>query len=591
MNDPQVQDIKDKLSINEVVGQYITLRRAGRNFVAQCPFHKERTPSFHVSPERGSYMCFGCGEKGDIFSFVQKMDGVDFVTALKQLAKQAAVELKPRQLSGHIAQDKNKEERLFEVCEAATVFFESILKNRKDVQDYLHARGVHDDTIASWRIGYAPASWRELSEHLLQVGFTKEEIIDAGLAAKSDREKNTELQEIRIYDRFRGRIMFPLFDAGGKVIAFSGRIFEEMPAKTSSAAGSLHDNSQSEVFSAKYVNSPETALFKKSRVLYGYDRAKNAIRKHDCILLVEGQFDVILSHQSGLPFTVAISGTALTPEHLSLLGRISHRLVLALDGDAAGIRAGLKSSAMALAQGFDVKIPTFEGGKDPADLAKENPELLKAAVRTSKTAVEFFLEALRRGAKDERAYKTLVQNQLLPLVHAMPSRIDQAHFISVIAQRLGVPEDAVRVEVAKARSVPLEDSEESIASLIKDDELTPLERSTGMLLFRFESDDTVQTKLEDLLGKERVAELKKKLQDQAERLRFEFDALGSSLSEVSAAEEEVARVEALLQSVEKIIIEEEMREVRQKLYSGDGEELRLGQKLAELKRREQQLRK
>ncbi|HEY5383121.1 MAG TPA: CHC2 zinc finger domain-containing protein, partial [Candidatus Paceibacterota bacterium] len=181
MNDSQVQEIKDKLSINEVVGQYVTLRRAGRNFVAPCPFHKERTPSFHVSPERGSYMCFGCGEKGDIFSFVQKIDGVDFVTALKQLAKQAGVELKPRHFTGHTDEDKNKEERLLLVCEAAATFFESIVKNRKDIQDYLHTRGVHDETIKSWRIGYAPASWHELSEYLMTIGFTKDEIFEAGL--------------------------------------------------------------------------------------------------------------------------------------------------------------------------------------------------------------------------------------------------------------------------------------------------------------------------------------------------------------------------------------------------------------------------
>ena len=571
--DSQVQEIKDKLSINEVVGQYVTLRRAGRNFVAQCPFHKERTPSFHVSPERGSYMCFGCGEKGDIFSFVQKIEGVDFVTALKQLAKQAGVELKQRQFNPHQAEDKNKEERLYDVCEEATVFFESVLKGRKDIQEYLKARGVHEDTIKAWRLGYAPASWEDASKHLLMKGFTQDEVVEAGLAARSERKPG------EVYDRFRGRVMFPLFDAGGKVIAFSGRFFEKVPGQSG------------EEEPAKYVNSPETILFKKSRVLYGFDRAKNFIRKADCILLVEGQFDVVLAHQSGLPFTVAVSGTALTPEHLSLLGRLSKRLVLALDGDTAGIRAGLKSSAMALQSGFDVKIPTFEGGKDPADLAKENPELLKAAVRTSKTAIEFFLDVLRRGAKDERAYKTLVQNQLLPLVHAMPSRIDQAHFVSIIARRLGVPEDAVRLEVAKVRSTPVDMQEEVSASVAADEALTPLERSVGMLLYRFDSDSAIQKKLEELLGKERLGEVALKLQPQAEKLRFEFDALGETSSDAAGGEEEGARVEALEHSIERAMLEEEMREVRQKLYNGEVGDGRLGQRLLELKKREQQLRK
>jgi len=572
MTDSEVQDIKDKLSINEVVGQYVTLRRAGRNFVAPCPFHKERTPSFHVSPERGSYMCFGCGEKGDIFSFVQKIEGVDFGTALRQLAKQAGVTLKPRQFTQHTEVDKHKEERLYEACEAATAFFESILKNKKEVEEYVRTRGVHADTVASWRLGYAPASWHELSEHLLAQGFTKDEIVDAGLAAKSEHKPG------EIYDRFRGRIMFPLFDAGGKVIAFSGRFFEKVPG--------THEESEP----AKYVNSPETLLFKKSRVLYGFDKAKNFIRKMDCILLVEGQFDVVLSHQSGLPFTVAVSGTALTPEHLSLLGRLSHRLVLALDGDAAGIRAGLKSSVMALQSGFDVKIPTFEGGKDPADLAKENPELLKAAVRTSKTSVEFFLDVLRQGAKDARAYKTLVQNQVLPLIKAMPSRIDQAHFVGIVARRLEVPEDAVRAEVAKVRATLTDVEEEAHAPHSVETDFTPLERAAGMLLYGCAEDAATQAKLEELLGSARVAELGKKLGAHAERFSFEFDALSPVLKEEEGEDGNVA-AHALLQNVERILIEEEMHALRQRLYAGGAGDKDIGQRLAELKMREQQLRK
>lgn len=573
MGDSQVQEIKEKLPINEVIGQYVQLRRAGRNFVGRCPFHKERTPSFHVSPERNSYMCFGCGEKGDIFSFVQKIEGIDFVTALKQLAKQAGVELKQRQFNPHQAEDKNKEERLFEVCEEATNFFESVLTSRKDVQEYLHTRGVTDETIKAWRLGYAPASWENASKYLLSKGFTKDEVAEAGVAAKSERKPG------EVYDRFRGRVMFPLFDAGGKVIAFSGRFFEKVQGQSG------------EEEPAKYVNSPETALFKKSRVLYGFDRAKNYIRKADCILLVEGQFDVVLAHQSGLPFTVAVSGTALTPEHLSLLGRLSKRLVLALDGDAAGVRAGLKSSAMAFAAGFDVKIPTFADGKDPADLAKENPELLKAAVRTSKTAIEFFLDVLRRGAKDERAYKILVQNQLLPLVQAMPSRIDQAHFISLIARRLGVPEDAVRLEVAKARSTAVDTQEEASVPITGEEVLSPLERSVGMLLYRFDSDSAIQKKLEELLGKERLEEVAHKLQPQAEKLRFEFDALGGISGEGQASDEEGSHVEALERSIERAMLEEEMKELRQKLYGGGEGAGALGQRMAELKKREQQLRK
>jgi DNA primase len=566
--DSQVQEIKDKLPINEVVGQYVQLRRAGRNFVGRCPFHKERTPSFHVSPERNSYMCFGCGEKGDIFTFIQKIDGVDFVTALKQLAERAGVELKQRSYADEAArtESKNKEEKLQEVCEEATAFFESRLAKRPDIIAYLHARGVKDETIKEWRLGYAPASWEDLSKYLAAKGYTHEECAEAGLAARSERRQG------EVYDRFRGRIMFPLFDASGKVIAFSGRYFEKV-------AGSKEEGEP-----AKYVNSPETLLFKKSKVLYGFDRARAAIRKADCILLVEGQFDLILAHQSGLPFTVASSGTAITPEHLTLLGRLSKRLVLALDGDSAGLRAGLKTAAMALQSGFDVKIPTFEGGKDPADLARENPELLKAAVRTSRTAIEFFLETLRQGARDDRAYKLLIEQQLLPLVKVMQSPIDQAHFVKLIAQRIGVPEDAVRLSLTKVRIHESDDApreEEEAAEVTEELSLLPFERSVGMLLFKSSPAD--MQRLERLLGSKRLEAIKAKLEPEKERLLFEFEAFN---------QDEAVLQEGLFEAVERSMLEDEMKELRAKMYRGTGEEtFELSKRLMELKQRQQELRK
>ncbi len=513
-------------------------------------------------------MCFGCGEKGDIFTFIQKIDGVDFVTALKQLAERAGVVLKQRSYADEATrtESKNKEEKLLEVCEEATKFFESKLAKRPDILSYLHARGVKDETIKEWRLGYAPASWEDLSQYLTVKGFSKNDIAEAGLAAKSERKQG------EVYDRFRGRIMFPLFDASGKVIAFSGRYFEKV-------AGSKEEGEP-----AKYVNSPETLLFKKSKVLYGYDKARAAIRKADCILLVEGQFDLILSHQSGLPFTVASSGTAITPEHLSLLGRLSKRLVLALDGDQAGIRAGLKSALMALQSGFDVKIPTFAEGKDPADLARENPELLKAAVRTSRTAVEFFLEVLRQGARDDRAYKLLIEQQLLPLVKVMQSPIDQAHFIKLIAQRIGVPEDAVRLSVAKAKMQSVTDEvpqEEEAVAVTEELSMLPFEHAAGMLLFKANPD--ALKRLESLLGSKRLDAIKQKLSAEEERLLFEFEAFN---------QDEAAITEALLETVERSVLEEEMKELRAKMYQGTGEEtFELSKRLMALKQRQQELRK
>ena len=502
--DSDVQQIKDRINIADIVGQYVKLRRSGRTYTGLCPFHKERTPSFHVSPERGTYKCFGCGEGGDVFSFLQKMDGADFPTVLKQLAEKAGVKLSYRgSTSVKGPEEKEKEEKLREVCEAATAFFEQKLKERKDVQEYLKTRGVHGETVAGWRLGYAPAEWEALCRHLVSTGFSKSDIVDAGFAIKSEKKPG------EIFDRFRGRIMFPIFDLSGKPIAVSGRFFEKVPG------------AKSEDEPAKYVNSPETVLFKKSRVLYGLDRARPHIRKLDCILLVEGQFDLILAHQSGLPFAVALSGTALTPEHLSILGKLSKRLVLALDADQAGLRSGLKSAHMALVAGFDVKVPVFPDGKDPADLARENPELLKAAIRTSKIAVDFFLDALRLGAKDSRAYAKLVEAQVLPLIAAVHSSIEQDQYVRLVAVRLGVSESAVRAEVAKKPAAPADLGSSDIQQNNAKTTLTPLQKKVGMLLFGHIG---VKGKLEELLGAEYLGELESKLLPHAEDMRFRFDA-------------------------------------------------------------------
>lgn len=553
--DSPAQQIKDRLNIVEVVSQYVQLRKAGRSHIGKCPFHKEKTPSFHVSPERGTYKCFGCGEGGDVFSFLQKMEGTDFPTVLKQLAKRAGVKLEERFIPKQ--KDKGKEERLHEALEEATLFFEGELKKRPEILTYLHSRGVKDETITSWQLGYAPPTWEGLTSRLIAKGFLKEEIVEAGLAIKSEKKM------AEVYDRFRGRIMFPMADAGGSIVAFSGRFFEKV------------SGSREEGEPAKYVNSPETVLFKKSRVLYGLDRAKNFIRKADCILLVEGQFDLILTHQSGLPYTVALSGTALTHEHLTLLSRLSKRLVLALDADEAGIRAGLKSSLMAITAGFDVKIPTLLGGKDPADLAKDNPELLKAAIRTSATAVEFFLEVLRKGSKDERAYKKAVEAQVLPLIQAIGSSIDQEHFVRIVAARLGVSETAVRTEVGKVRVSATQTPEDAVVQ-VKNTEapLSQLERAAGMLIFYFEKDQAVSARLAELLGNERVAEYKERLMPQAETLRFRFE------SEVGEHADEATIAGDMFKQIEIMVVEEQI--------AASGADAR---KMTELIRRKHELQK
>ena len=532
MSSEDVEKIKDRLNIVDVVGQYVQLKKAGKNYTARCPFHKERTPSFMVSPERGTYMCFGCGERGDVFSFVQKLEGSDFPSVLRQLAERAGVKLEQK-FAGK-PKDTEKEDKFRAVCEGAVSFFEAELGKRADVKKYIATRGVSPESSKEWRLGYAPATWDALSKHLVEKGFTKDEIADAGFAVKSEKRQG------EVFDRFRGRIIFPIFGMGGEPIAVSGRFFEKVPGQ------------KDDTEPAKYVNSPETLLFKKSRTLYGLDKARGAIRKADCILLVEGQFDLVLAHQSGLPFTVALSGTALTEEHLSILGRLSKRLVLALDADQAGLRSGLKSALMAIRHGFEVKVPSFPEGKDPADLGAQNPELLKAAIRTSKTAVEFFLDALRTGMRDERTYERHVELSVLPLIAAMQSQIEQAHFIRIVAARLHAPEDAVRGEVKKHPTLAEESEvEEHTAASLPDATLTPFEKKAGMLIAYFEPHTPVIDELEKLMGEAKVSTLQERVAPHQELLRFRFEQeLGEHTSESQVAEDMLREIERVLRKAQ-----------------------------------------
>ncbi|TSC61122.1 MAG: DNA primase, partial [Parcubacteria group bacterium Athens0416_74] len=274
MTTDTVQQVKDKLSIVDVVSQYVKLERAGASLRARCPFHAERTPSFHVSPDRGTYHCFGCNVGGDIFTFVQEIEGLDFKGALKILAEKAGVE---------IVYDKkgvrDDRERLFELLEVATIYYAG--KLTEEAKKYLKERGVEDATMQAFRLGWAGDAWTDASDFLKSKKFSDAELVDAGLAKKSERES----AGWRITDKFRNRILFPISDSAGRVVGFSGRIFGE---KASPEA-------------PKYLNSPETPLFHKSRILYGFDRAKVAIRKHNFSILVEGQMDLILSHQAGWP--------------------------------------------------------------------------------------------------------------------------------------------------------------------------------------------------------------------------------------------------------------------------------------------------
>lgn len=422
MSDP-VQQIKERLSIVDVVSAYVELHKAGRHFKGKSPFTNEKTPSFYVSPDRGMYYCFSTSQGGDMFTFIQTMEGVDFKEALKILAEKANVELVPVS-----PQKKSERERLFAVMEAATVFYRSALDKAPAVKKYLTDRGVNETSIETWRIGFAPgppeAGWAVVKEYLLSKGYTDSEILKAGLSKLSDKGKEP-------YDVFRNRIVFPLFDQSGHVVGFSGR------------------TTQSGSDIPKYVNSPETDLYNKSELLFGYDKAKKGIRNLDFSLIVEGQFDVVMSHQAGYSNTVAVSGTALTPFHVQLLERLSKKVVLALDSDRAGLAAVKRAAELMLKRGLDVKVAALPPGNDPADLVLKDVKEYKKAIGQSTHVIEFLLASLQREFKDERTFKLRAREEIIPYLLLLPNHIDQDYFEGKLAETLKTTKEAIHYEVER----------------------------------------------------------------------------------------------------------------------------------------------
>lgn len=428
MAEDTVQQIKDKLSIVDVVSQYVKLDRAGASLRARCPFHAERTPSFHVSPDRGTYHCFGCNVGGDIFSFVEAIEGLDFKGALKVLAEKAGVPLVYER-----PEKRDERERLFELMEVATIYYTSRLDDA--AKKYLKERGMSDATIQEFRLGLAGDSWTAASEYLKGKKFTDKEILDAGLAKKNERGSLT--------DKFRNRIMFPIADSAGRVVGYSGRIFPGTTSPSDLATGQAA-RTDGGFEPPKYMNSPETPLFHKSRILYGFDRAKVAIRKLNCAVLVEGQMDLLASHQAGWVNTVAVSGTAFTPEHAGLIRRMTDNLVLALDADAAGIKAAGRAARAALQGGLNVKVARLPTGLDPADLIqKEGPDGWKKAIRDSTDIITFLLDVLEEHTPQQDRFRRVVEAVVLPFLTDVQSPIAREQYLREIAKRLGVSEAAV----------------------------------------------------------------------------------------------------------------------------------------------------
>ncbi|MDP2650385.1 MAG: CHC2 zinc finger domain-containing protein [bacterium] len=455
MSANNVEQIKERLSIEEIVGQYVKLTPAGQNLKARCPFHSERTPSFVVSPARQTYHCFGCGVGGDIFTFVEEMEGLDFKGALKVLADRAGVTL-----TYDSGARSDERDTLFAIVETAAQFYVGELGKNPEAKKYLAKRGLTEKTLETFRIGFAPGppagGWDAVLAHLKGKGYEKKDITAAGLAIEGTKGP---------YDRFRSRIMFPIADSAGRVVAFSGRHFSnaQKSADTTPAhaehAGGQKDADTDDKEPAKYINSPDTPLYHKSKLLYGYDHAKQSIRRNNFCILVEGQMDLVSVHQAGFSNTVALSGTALTPEQIVLISRMSKNLIIALDADEAGLKSAGKSARAALRSGFDVKVAALPEGADPDDvIRKQGVDAWKKIIKHSTHIIDFLLAFHKTHAADARMFKLRVTREVLPYLHDVESEIDRTHFIQRIALVLGVSEDAVRNDLRRVTALPTDET-------------------------------------------------------------------------------------------------------------------------------------
>jgi DNA primase len=422
-----VEEIKSRLNIEDVVGEYVQLKRAGRNFKGLSPFTAERTPSFIVSPEKGIWHDFSSGKGGNIFSFVMELEGLDFKEALELLARKANVDLEQFRGS-HGGGNAQIKERLFAANEAAARFYQVQFTKNKVALEYVFGRRKFSKEIAlEFRLGYSPNNGSALIDHLVKKGFTEKELTQAGLTARRYRGG--------IQDMFRGRLMVALMDQQGRVIGFTARQLDDDPN------------------APKYINTPQTILYDKSRHVYGFSQAKDALRKEGFAVLVEGNLDVIASHQVGVRNVVATAGTALTEMHLKTISRFTGDVRLAFDQDKAGLAATERAIPIAGKVGVKLSIVTIPEGKDPDELIKKDPGLWEQAISKHEYAIDWVINKYTEQldltkAPDKREFSDVT----LTVVRQLPDSVEQDHYMRKIAGILGVSPDAIQSKLNETPS-------------------------------------------------------------------------------------------------------------------------------------------
>jgi len=422
-----ITEVKQRLDIVELVSEYVTLQKAGRNFKGLCPFHSEKHPSFFVFPEQQSWHCFGaCGTGGDILSFIMKKESIDFGQALRLLAQRGGITLSPLEAPDKAKDEKN--ERLFQINEAATEYYHHLLSSTKAgeaTRNYLAKRKVTTETIEEFRLGFSPDAWEALKNYLLGKSYTEKELVEAGLIIEKEGGGS--------YDRFRNRLLFPIRDIQGRVTGFGARVLDDsLP---------------------KYINSPQTSIFDKSSNLYGIDKAKSAIKKKNLVIIVEGYMDVLTAHQHDWQNVVGSMGTSLTENQVEVIKRLSNNITLALDADLAGEEATLRGKAILAYSNADANVILLPPGKDPDEVIREDPALWQKLVEQAMPILDFAFQSVISKVDINKAKdKSLAVQKLLPAIYEIKDPTQKFHYVEKLARALKIRTSDIEVALQKLKT-------------------------------------------------------------------------------------------------------------------------------------------
>lgn len=450
-----IEKIYAAAKIEEVVSDYVTLRKRGANLIGLCPFHNEKTGSFTVSPSKGIYKCFGCGASGHAVGFIMEIEQCSYVDALKQIGKKYHIEVEERELTAEEQQRQDNRESMFVVNEFANKWFQNQLWETKDGQaiglGYFRERGLRDDIIRKYQLGYSPEKGNPLAQALKDKGF-KEEFITNNVDTKIGVGVVGKSEDGRLYDRFRDRVIFPIFTVSGKPVAFAGRILKKKENV------------------GKYVNSPDSLIYSKTNELYGLFQAKQSIARTDMCYLVEGQMDVISMHQSGIENVVASGGTALTKPQIRLIQRFTSNITVLYDGDAAGIHAALRGIDMFLEEGFNVKVVLLPDGEDPDSYAQthDSTEFIQYIADHQTDFIRFKAALLSKDAGDDPQKRAALIKDITASIAIIPDMITRQVYIKDSAERLHISEKLLTTEVINLRRKKAEERKKA-----KENEVMP----------------------------------------------------------------------------------------------------------------------